>query len=68
MVQSFGNEEQIVKKYEELLMPAVNSIKKTQCIMGLGYGISQLGQFASMSLMFWGAGKVIQANINEETG
>ena len=39
-IQSFGNEDQVIEKYRELLMPALKETKKNQIGLGFAYGMT----------------------------
>jgi ABC-type multidrug transport system fused ATPase/permease subunit len=55
-VQSLGNTDLIVDKYEELLEPAKKAGKSHQIKAGLAFGFSQGSLFIVFAVMFWGAG------------
>lgn len=69
-VQSFGNEELVVKKYEELLKPAHDKTIRYTIATGFAFGLSQFTQYAVFACMFWSAGEIIKNNIivNSENG
>lgn len=52
-VQSFGHEDLIVKKYEEMLAPIKKGSVCTHVTIGLGYGFTQLAQFAIFAGLFY---------------
>lgn len=63
-IQSLGNTELIVKKYEELLLPSQKTAIKYQIKTGLSFGLSQFAQYLVFAAMFWFGGKLIKDNID----
>lgn len=58
-VQSLGNTELIVQKYEELLLPAQKISIRYQYKTGFAFGMSQCFQYLVFAAMFWFAGWLI---------
>jgi ATP-binding cassette subfamily B (MDR/TAP) protein 1 len=67
-VQSFGNEELVVKKYKELMMPVFALTKKAHLKTGFAFGLSQFSQYLVFAAMFYCGGLIIKNSIDEETG
>ena len=65
-VQSFGHTELVVKKYEELLMPALKTAKSYQIKSAIVYGLSQLLSYGTYALIYWAAGKVVKDNMSTQ--
>ena len=61
-VQSFGNTELIVRKYEEYLKPSFEKSKATHIKIGFAFAFSQLSQYFVFAAMFYGAGKFIKSD------
>ena len=59
-VQSLGNTELIVKKYEELLEPTKKIQISYQIKTGIAFGLSQCAMYLVFAAMFWLAGLLIQ--------
>lgn len=66
-VQSFGNEEVMVKKYAELLEEPYQTSRKALIQAALAFGFSQFSTFAVLALMFWAGGRIVGDSYNEET-
>ena len=59
-VQSFGNEEMIVNKYNEVLSP-VNKITAVGNIkIGFAFGLSQFSTFTCIAMMYYMAGVIME--------
>ena len=58
-VQSLGNTELIVKKYEELLKPSHKKAIDQQLKIGIAFGLSQGAQYVVFAVMFYFGGKLI---------
>jgi len=68
-VQSFGHEDMLVKKYEELLAPIHKKAMWRGVTSGLAFGYSQFSQYVVFAVMFWAGGAIIKnSEIDEETG
>jgi hypothetical protein len=67
-VQSFGNEEMLVKKYKEMMLPILDLTRKAHLKTGFAFGLSQFSQYLVFACMFWFGGLIIKNSINEETG
>jgi ABC-type multidrug transport system fused ATPase/permease subunit len=67
-VQSFGNEELIVKKYKEMMLPVFALSKRAHLKTGFAFGLSQFSQYLVFAAMFWFGGLIIKNSIDEETG
>ena len=61
-IQSFGHNDLIVKKYEELFAPVKASTKSTHIKTGLAFGLSQFGQYTVFAGMFYAAGMLMKAD------
>jgi ATP-binding cassette subfamily B (MDR/TAP) protein 1 len=55
-VQSFGHEDKIAAKYNELLRPVYETALMGNVKTGFAFGMSQFFMFSSIALMFWGGG------------
>ena len=65
-VQSFGNEEELVKKYKELLTP-VHKVSMTKAIKsGAAFGCSQFSQYLVFGVMFFFGGLIIKNSVDDE--
>jgi ATP-binding cassette, subfamily B (MDR/TAP), member 1 len=67
-VQSFGHEEEFVKKYEQMLLPGKTKAKATHNKTAIALGFSQFSTYAVIGVMFWAAGRIIKRNTDPETG
>lgn len=67
-VQSFGNEETIIKKYEEHLMTTHKNITAKGMKSGAAFGCSQLSQYIVFGVMFFFGGLIIKNSVDKETG
>ena len=61
-VQSFGNTELIIQKYESYLKPSHDTAKSAHLKIGLAFGVSQFSQYATFAAMFYGGGLVLEAS------
>ena len=67
-VQSLGNTELIVQKYEELLKPSNDTAVLYQIKTGFAFGLSQCAQYMVFAAMFFFGGKLINDGIDPVTG
>lgn len=68
-IQSFGNQNQVVKNYEKALAPMFANAGTSSLIAGVAYGFSQFAQWTSIGLMFLFAGLLMEnSEIDPETG
>jgi len=67
-VQSFGYPEMISKKYIDWIAPAQKASCKKQALTGVAFGISQIGQYVTIAIMFYVAGEIIEGSFDPETG
>jgi ATP-binding cassette subfamily B (MDR/TAP) protein 1 len=67
-VQSFGNEEQLVNLYRDLLMPVHKAAMTKGFKSGAAFGCSQLSQYIMFATMFFFGGLIIKNSVDEETG
>ena len=63
-VQSFGYEDQIVKKYKELLYPAWKASRGTNIQTGIAFGFSQFTMFGIMAGLFYFASLIMEASFD----
>ena len=59
-VQSFGHNEEIVKKFEEFLLPSLAVAKMSKVKGGVAYGVGQAAQYFVFALEFYLAGYILQ--------
>ena len=52
-IQSFGNNEQIIKKYEDLMRPVYESTTTAHIQTGLSFGVANFGQYFVFGTMFY---------------
>jgi ATP-binding cassette subfamily B (MDR/TAP) protein 1 len=67
-VQSFGNEEELVKLYKDLLLPVHKSTLSKGLKSGAAFGCSQISQYIMFATMFFFGGLIIKNSVDEETG
>jgi len=67
-VQSFGHEEMLVKKYEELLQPIHKKAMFRSITSGAAFGFSQFSQYLVFAIMFYAGGAIIKNSIDEDNG
>ena len=60
-VQSFGNEELLVEKYRELLLPIHSASLRAHCCAGFGFGVSNFFQFLCFAALFYFGALLIEA-------
>lgn len=64
-VQSFGNEEMLVKQYEKMLMPKHEISFGQNVFAGFGYAFSQFNQFGVFAAVFYFGALIIEADFPE---
>lgn len=67
-VQSFGNEEELVNLYRNLLMPVHKASMSKAIKSGAAFGCSQIAQYIVFAAMFYFGGMIIKNSVDEETG
>ena len=63
-VQSFGNEEQLVNLYRDLLMPVHKAAIKKGIKTGAAFGCSQISQYIMFAAMFFFGGMIIRDSVD----
>ena len=58
-IQSFGNNEQIIKKYEDLMRPVYKSTTTAHIQTGLSFGVANFGQYLVFGTMFYIGGIIV---------
>jgi ATP-binding cassette subfamily B (MDR/TAP) protein 1 len=64
-VQSFGNEEMLVKKYRSFVDPIFKASRAKHINAGIAYGFSQFIIYLIMAALFFFGGMVIEDNCEE---
>lgn len=59
-IQSFGHEDKIMEKYNELVAPSYELTKKENVTSGIAFGITNFINFIMMGVMFWVAGVIMR--------
>lgn len=67
-VQSMGHEDQIIKKYKEFQMPAVNAALARHCKAGFAFGLGQFTVYIVFAGCFFFGGLLIEDSYDEKTG
>ena len=64
-VQSFGHEDRLVEKYNELLSGSRGATRCRICLVGMTGGFSQFVQFCIFAVLFFCGGLIIEDNYPE---